>query len=221
VNYKKGIIAPILIVGLLIVGLFITLLVFGSQTGDGFGILSFRKNDQTSEASSSENITIKDISSTKPAISPEIVTSPSPVPTQVASPIVSPVSSPTASTPVVYTQPQGKYTITLPSGWIVESTTATTTYSTTIFSGIEGNISITFGSGKDPLGGCSDTTIINLADRTINGCLYLQKDGSRILTRGYTEDVTGIPFTIEALINPDLSINQTLIFSSIATINIE
>ncbi len=126
-----------------------------------------------------------------------------------------------SSSVTIYKQPQGKYTIELPYGWIVNTTTATSTYSTTKFTGSDGNVSITFGSGKDPIGGCSETTSITLADRTISGCFLLQKDGSRILTRAYTKDKAGFNFTIEAYINPPLSTNSIIILNVLKTVDIE
>ena len=140
------------------------------------------------------------------------------------SPIVSksPSPSPTPSGgPTVYKQPQGKYTITLPLGWVVNSTTATTTYSITKFTGPNGYVAITFGGGKDPIGGCSESSSVTLADRTISGCFLLQKDGSQLLTRTYTKDKAGIDFTIEAYINPPLSDNKPKILDVIKTIDIE
>lgn len=143
-------------------------------------------------------------------------------PAAAKSPDVSPTpsSSPSGS-PTVYKQPQGKYTLTLPAGWSVGKTTAAAAYSTTIFTGPNGNISITFGNGKDPIGGCSETNSIELADRTISGCYLLQKDGSQLLTRAYTKDKTGIEFTIESYINASLSSNKPAILSVIKTIDIE
>ncbi len=120
----------------------------------------------------------------------------------------------------IYSQPQGKYKISLPSDWKFDSTNASATYSTTKFTGTSGNISITYGSGKDPLGGCSETTNIQLIDRTVPGCLLLQKDGSQILTRVYTKDSAGINYTIEAYINAQISFNRPAILNIIKTIAI-
>jgi len=137
-----------------------------------------------------------------------------------SSPIVSPL--PTGGPgPTIYRQPQDKYTITLPSGWKVDKISATKTYSTTTFDGPSGNISITFGTGKDPIGGCSETTNLQLADRTISACFLLQKDGSQLITRGYTKDKAGLDFTIEAYINSPSNTNGPIILDIIKTIDIE
>lgn len=120
----------------------------------------------------------------------------------------------------VYFQPQGKYKIALPGDWKFDSTNTTATYTISKFTGTSGNISITFGSGKDPFGGCSETTNIALADRTIPGCFLLQKDGSQILTRAYTKDSGSIVYTIEAYINPQISFNRPAILDIIKTIAI-
>lgn len=132
----------------------------------------------------------------------------------------SPSSSGSSGSGTVYKQPQDLYTITLPSGWVVNSTFATNTYSTTKFTGPIGNVSITFGTGKDPLGGCSETSAIVLADRTISGCYLLQKDGSRILTRGITKTSGNLQITIEAFISSPLADNQPVITSIIKTIDV-
>lgn len=136
-------------------------------------------------------------------------TTPSPIAT--ASPL---------SGPILYKQPQGKYLLTIPGGWQVNSITSTSTYVTTKFTGPNGSISITIGSGKDPQGGCSETSDVVLADRTVSGCFLLQKDGSQILTRAYTKDKAGLDITIEAYINPQLSINRPIVISVIKTIQI-
>lgn len=135
----------------------------------------------------------------------------------------SPTLDPTAmgGGPITYKQPQGKYTIILPGGWVENLTAATSTYSTTKFTGTNGYVAITFGSGKDPIGGCSETSSVILADRTINGCFLLQKDGSQLLTRTYTKDKAGIDFTIEAHINPSLSDNKSVVLDVIKSIDIE
>lgn len=151
---------------------------------------------------------------------PTAAKSPTASPNTKENPSQAPSPSP-SGTQTVYKQPQGKYTLTLPAGWSVGKTTAAAAYSTTIFTGPNGNISITFGSGKDPIGGCSETNNIELADRTISGCYLLQKDGSQLLTRTYTKDKTGIEFTIEAYINTPLSSNKPVILSIIKTIDIE
>lgn len=123
-------------------------------------------------------------------------------------------------TPTVYTQPESLYTITIPAGWVVNSTTAINNYSTTKFTGNEGNISVTKGSGKDPIGGCSEASSIVLADRTISGCFLLQKDGSKLLSRGYTKTKSGLEITIEAYINSPNAKNLPTILGSIKTIDI-
>lgn len=122
---------------------------------------------------------------------------------------------------ITYTQPQGIYLIILPAGWVVNSTFATKTYSTTKFTGPIGNISITLGTGKDPVGGCSEASAIVLADRAISGCYLLQKDGSKILTRAYTKTSGNQQITIEAFINPSLADNQPIITSIIKTIDVK
>lgn len=126
----------------------------------------------------------------------------------------------TQGQPTVYSEPKGKYKISLPADWSFSGTNTTATYSTNKFSGNSGSISITFGSGKDPFGGCSETTNISLADRTIQGCFLLQKDGSQILTRAYTKDSKGIDYTIEAYINPQISFNRPAILEIIKSIAI-
>ena len=132
----------------------------------------------------------------------------------------SPSPSTTSSGSTLYKQPQGKYTILLPSGWSAGTTISASTYSTTKFTGPNGTISITTGSGKDPIGGCSDTNTVTLADRTVPGCLLLQKDGSQILTRVYTKDSAGVEITVEATINSPLTINRPAILSVIGTVDI-
>ena len=160
----------------------------------------------------------------KPTPSPK--STPSPRFSPSASPSVKPSSSSSPSPTggpglIVYRQPQGKYTITLPTGWKVDKISATKTYSTTTFTGPNGNISITFGTGKDPIGGCSETTSLQLADRTISACFLLQKDGSQIITRGYTKDKAGLDFTIEAYINFQSNTNRPIILDIIKTVDIE
>ena len=123
--------------------------------------------------------------------------------------------------PVFYKQPQGKYTLTIPGEWTINQTTATETYSTTKFTGPNGYVSITFGSGKDPIGGCSEASAVELADRTISGCFLLQKDGTQILTRAYTKDNAGINFTIEAYMNSPLSYHRPVVLGVVGTIDIE
>lgn len=123
--------------------------------------------------------------------------------------------------PTVYTQPQNLYTINLPKGWVVNSTTTVNNYSTTKFTGNEGNISITSGSGKDPIGGCSEVSSIILADRTISGCFLLQKDGSKFLTRGYTKSKGGLEITIEAYMNSPNVKSSPTILEAIKTIDID
>lgn len=136
-------------------------------------------------------------------------------------PNLSPLPTPLDTGPTTYTQPQGKYEIKLPSGWSYNSTNATSTYSTTKFTGPIGYVAITFGIGKDPVGGCSEKSAVELFDRSISGCYLLQKDGSQILTRAYTKDATGIDFTIEAYINPPLSTNKPAVLDVIKSVNIE
>jgi hypothetical protein len=146
---------------------------------------------------------------------------PSPTPTPVPTPTPTPQPASTgASASFTYTQPQSIYNITLPTGWVVGSTFATLTYSTTTFNGQQGNVAITFGTGKDPLGGCSEASAVYLADRTISGCYMLQQNGSRILTRAYTKTSGNLPITIEAYINPPLATNQPVITQIIGTIDI-
>lgn len=153
------------------------------------------------------------------AVQPIPVATPTPAP----SPTPAPQSNSTgggSTTSSTYTQPQGIYAITLPPGWVVGSTFATTTYSTTTFNGPHGNIQITFGTGNDPLGGCSEASAVVLADRTVSGCYLLQKNGSRILTRTYTTTSGNLPITIQAYINPPLATNQPIVTSIIGTIDI-
>jgi len=145
---------------------------------------------------------------------------PSPTPVTKTSPEPSPSLGPSPS-PTTYIAPGGKYKITIPADWVVNGTMASQTYSTTKFTGPNGYVAITFGSGKDPIGGCSETSNVELADRTISGCFLLQKDGSQILTRAYTKDKMGIDFTIEAYINSPLSYHRPVVLSVIGTIDIE
>lgn len=217
-NKFKGFINPLIAVGVLLVGIFVLAVVFGPKIASDFGILSQRKEKQESNAAAKESAKNK---SKKPSPTPTIspFESPSPVSEASPSPATSPNPSPSGA-PIIYKQPQGKYVITLPAGWKVDATSATTTYSTTKFTSSIGYIAITFGSGKDPLGGCSETSSIVLADRTIDGCLLLQKDGSQILTRVYTKDSAGIQFTIEAFINSPNSVNLPTILGIIKTIDI-
>lgn len=138
-----------------------------------------------------------------------------------ATPSPSPEAESSAtSAPSVFTQPQGLYKITLPASWVVNSTFATKTYSTTKFVGPIGSISITFGDGKDPVGGCSEASAITLADRIISGCFLLQKDGSRILTRAYTKDKAGMTITVEAYMSAPLASNQPAVISVVKSIDI-
>lgn len=120
----------------------------------------------------------------------------------------------------VYTQPQNLYSIATPKGWTVNPTTNLGNYTTTKFTATYGNISITSGSGKDPIGGCSEKSSVVLADRTIPGCFLLQKDGSKFLTRGYTKAKSGLEITIEAYINSPNTINLPIILEIIKTIDI-
>lgn len=123
-------------------------------------------------------------------------------------------------TSTIYTQPQGKYTLTLPAGWVVNNTTSASTYSTTKFTGSTGSISVTMGPGKDPAGGCSENSSVTLFDRSVPGCFLLQKDGSQILTRTYTKGAGGIEFTIEAYMNPPLSISRPVMLETLKSIDI-
>ena len=102
---------------------------------------------------SEKNRKLEFLGQTKP--SPKLEARPSPliIPTPAISPpplTLSPSASPTpiASSELRYKQPHGKYTIILPAGWAVNNINSTSTYSTTKFTGPDGNISITFGSGK-------------------------------------------------------------------------
>ena len=122
---------------------------------------------------------------------------------------------------ILWEQPEGLYSITLPGGWVVTGTFATKIYSTTKFASQVGDISITFGTGKDPIGGCSEASAVVLADRTISGCYLLQKDGSRLLSRAYTKTAGNLPITIEAYIKAPLAINQQQVVSIIKTIDIK
>lgn len=122
--------------------------------------------------------------------------------------------------PSVYSEPQGKYKISLPADWKFNGTSTTATYSSSKFTGNSGDVSITVGSGKDPFGGCSETTNVVLADRTIPGCFLLQKDGSQVLTRVYTKDSKGVAYTIEAYINPQITYNRPTILEIIKSIQI-
>lgn len=215
---KSGFINPLIAVGVLLVGVFVLAVVFGPKVASNFGILSLRKEKQESNAADKElqkNKSKK--SSPTPAVFP--FENPSPVSEISPNPTASPNPSPTGA-PMLYKQPQGKYVISLPAGWKFDATSATTTYSATKFTSSIGYIAITFGSGKDPIGGCSETSSIVLADRTIDGCLLLQKDGSQILTRVYTKDSAGIQFTIEAFINSPNSVNLPTILDIIKTIDI-
>jgi len=154
--------------------------------------------------------------------SPRIRTRPSPSPPATASPspTVLPSPSPSPTGPSIYTDSVGKYSINLPSGWIVNSKTRGAGYTSVKFTGPTGNISITIGSGKDPAGGCSETTKITLFDRTIDGCFLLQKDGSQILTRVYTKNSAGVDITVEAYFNPPVSTNRPLVIEVVKTIDI-
>lgn len=208
---------PILIAVVLVVAVVASVTVFGSSTeGDGRGFeylcRRFPRLPRCRTPSPSPSVI------PSPVRSPVLTPAPSTRPTPTASPKAS--RSPTDS-PYTYKEPGGKYTITIPAGWVVNRTTSTTTFSTTKFTGPNGYVAITFGSGKDPIGGCSETTNVELADRTIAGCFLLQKDGSQILTRAYTKDKAGIDFTIEAYMNPPLSYHRPVVLDVIKTIDIE
>jgi len=213
-NKKPAFIAPFLALGLVIAVLFVAIVAFAPQVKN-LGLLSLKKNKQESEAAGTKKeFKIKNDRG-------DSLASPKASPTSLASVVPSPISTPTPLPPTIYRQPQGKYTLTLPSGWKVLETTAAKTYSTTKFGGQGGQVSVTFGSGKDPIGGCSETTQVTLYDRTISACFILQKDGSQIMTRGYTKDVTGIDFTVEAIFSSPLSLNRSFVLDIIKTLNIE
>lgn len=175
---------------------------------NNFGQLEREESQLTDDSGTSTNAT--------PIPSPSSEATSSPTSTGGSS-----SSSGSSGSGAVYKQPQDLYTITLPLGWVVNSTFATNTYSTTKFAGPIGNVSITFGTGKDPIGGCSETSAIVLADRTISGCYLLQKDGSRILTRGITKTSGNLQITIEAFISSPLADNQPVITSIIKTIDVK
>lgn len=207
----------------------LVLIIVGILVLLGAGILgayAIRKNEAKTAQSSgnSENFGFLDKLEDKLTGAPDVVQKPipSPTPTPVSTPTPTPAGTNTNGTAssFTYTQPQGIYTITLPAGWVVGSTFATQTYSTTTFNGAQGNIAITFGTGKDPLGGCSEPSAVFLADRTISGCYLLQQNGSRILTRAYTTTAGNIPITVEAYINPPLAANQPVVTAIIKTIDI-
>lgn len=209
---KPAFIAPFLALGLVVAVLFVAIVAFAPQVKN-LGLLSLKKNKQESEASGpKKEFKIKN--------EKESLASPTVSPSSEASAAPTPISTPSPLTPTLHKQPQGKYTLTLPAGWKVQGTSSTKTYSTTKFEGQGGSVSITFGTGKDPIGGCSETTSVTLYDRTISACFILQKDGSQIMTRGYTKDVTGIDFTIEAVFSSPISINRPLILDIIKTIDI-
>ena len=174
-----------------------------SKTDDDFGFLDRLEEKLTGQSGET--------------VEPVPAATPTPVPTVTPSPTPSTGGSLTSYT---YSQPQGIYSITLPPGWVVGSTFATTTYSTTTFAGNNGTVSITFGTGKDPIGGCSEPSAVVLADRTISGCYLLQQNGSTILTRAYTKTSGNLPITIEAYINTPLATNQPVVTQIISTIDI-
>lgn len=214
-DMKSGFVFVGLVVGILL------LTVFG-----GGGFVVFRNLTGAEKPKESPLVDQRSSTAQLAKSSPSPINEPlSPIePSSLQKFLPSPTPSPTAVTggaPITYKQPQGKYTIILPSGWIENLTAATSTYSTTKFTGANGYVAITFGSGKDPIGGCSETSSVILADRTINGCYLLQKDGSQLLTRTYTKDKTGIEFTIEAYINPPLSDNKSVVLDVIKSIDIE
>lgn len=211
---RTGFFSPLIALGVVLIGMFVLAIVFGPKVVKNFGILSLRKSGQESEAAG-KGLAKEKIKKASP--SPR-VPSPSPTPPQPSSvPSVSPSPS---GLPTVFRQPQGKYTITLPAGWVANEPVATSTYSTTKFTSSIGYVSVTFGSGKDPIGGCSETSTITLADRTISGCLLLQKDGTQLLTRGYTKDSAGIDFTVEAYINNPSAQNRDPILAVTKTLDI-
>jgi len=176
-----------------------------SRTDDNFGFLDRLEQKLTNQPDGT--------------VQPIPAATPTPKPTPTPTPTPQPATGGSAVS-FTYTQPQGIYVITLPAGWVVGSTFATQTYSTTTFNGSGGNVAITFGTGKDPLGGCSEPSPVVLADRTISGCYLLQQNGSRILTRAYTTTAGQIPITVEAYINPPLATNQPLIKQVVGTIDI-
>lgn len=212
---KKGLIAPLIAVGVVLIGLFVGFVVFGPEVKN-LGFLSSKKSKQQSEASEKE-FQIKNPRKASPAAKNSSVSSPTPSP-YAPIPSTSPIPSPS---PSLYRQPQGKYTILLPGDWKLENTNSGATYSTTKFSGGNGSISITFGSGKDPIGGCSETTSVVLYDRTISSCFILQRDGSQFMTRGYTKDKAGLDFTVEAIFNSPLAIQRPVVLEIIKSIDIE
>ena len=193
--------------------LIVGILVFGGLIIIGSGILTarfiFNKNSATnpriSTGDAPKNVSLKESAKEEASDEKESTAS------------ESDQSSPSS---IAYTQPDNLYTITLPAGWIVNSTTAINNYSTTKFTGDEGNISVTFGGGKDPIGGCSEASSIVLADRTISGCFLLQKDGSKLLTRGYTKTKSGLEITIEAYMNSPNAKNSPTVLGSIKTIDV-
>lgn len=124
------------------------------------------------------------------------------------------------TSPTIFEQPAKLYKITLPTGWVTNSTLSTNTYSTTTFSGPSGNISVTFGSNKDPIGGCSDPVTLILSDRVIPACFLLKKDGSRLISRGYTKSSGNLQMTIEGYINTPLNSNEKTVLDIIKTIDI-
>lgn len=213
---QKGFISPLLAIGVVLIGVFVLAIVFGPKMVKNFGILSSRKSGQESEAAG-KGLAKGKLKKSSPT--PAATSSASPVVSLSPSPLPSPSSSP-SGLPTVFRQPQGKYTITLPAGWVVNDPVATSTYSTTKFTSSIGYIAVTFGTGKDPIGGCSETSTIYLADRTISVCLLLQKDGTQLLTRGYTKDSVGIDFTIEAYINNPNAQNRDPILAVIKTLDI-
>lgn len=191
------------------------------------GAYYFANNRRTSNAQTSPNgdknfgflDKLEDKLTGQPDVVQKPIPSPTPTPLTTPTPLAQPTNAGGVSS-TAYTQPQGIYTIILSAGWVVGSTFATTTYSTTTVNGPNGNIAITFGTGKDPAGGCSETSAVILADRTISGCYLLLQNGSRILTRAYTKTSGNLPITVEAYIKPPLATNQPLITQIIGTIDI-
>lgn len=217
---KKGFSLAVISIGVGVVALIATGIAGAYYFGD-----SRKVGSSQSAPNGDNNFGFLDTLESKLTGEPDVVQKPIPSPTPAPTPTPTPTPSAQpantgGSSPTTYTQPQGLYTITLPAGWVVGSTFATQTYSTTTFNGPAGNVAITFGTGKDPLGGCSEPSPVVLADRTISGCYLLQQNGSRILTRAYTTTAGHIPITIEAYLNPPLATNQPQITQIIGTIDI-
>src|SRR3990167_5268913 len=216
---KKGFSLALILIGVGILVLAVVGVVAAVNIGNN------RKIDRAVSSKTDDNFGFLDKLEAKLTYQPDEAVKPIPAATPTPKPTPTPTPTPQqvtggSTTSFTYTQPQGIYTITLPAGWVVGSTFATQTYSTTTFNGSQGNVAITFGTGKDPLGGCSEASAVVLADRTISGCYLLQQNGSRILTRAYTKTSGNLPLTIEAYINPPLAANQPVLTQIIGTIDI-